>query len=550
MRLTTVLSVLLGLCPLQVAHADRPKTIVVSDLHLGIGHAADQSKDGTQQIRTACEDDESKKAKPSGSEKSKDPPDTASWNPFEDFRWADEWQGFLNRIDRENNHGTTLVLNGDTFELWQSSTCDCRYTSKDAGCTEDEAVARLERVLAAHAAELNSLKDFAGRGNTVLFIPGNHDAALTLPKVKAALLAVTGTNRFDVASDSGYWLGLGGKVYIEHGHEIGHDANRFEEWPKPVIEDGKCTYLRRSWGERFVQEFYNDHERKFPIVDNIAREATGVKFAYVALGPVEAAAHIGEFFRFFLFGVSWPQFKGGMGADKKKEGAWDYERTRELGDAFLVDLLPADDPMRSVARASIDTTGVGLHMKDLTDEELRFLCDRRGEENKALREMHRSELRNCVPAGGLGAMGDMFRAPDSLLEDRFNEILRKGGPAGYLAYVYGHTHVAENPRPIEMPQWTVTVVNTGAWQRTIGAEQLDEVMRKCGISQERVLEMQPEDLPGCYNFVSIAPDHESSPELHNWHETRGGNWDVGDGPCTELPYDRDCPKNSNNHSAG
>lgn len=537
-----VLSMLMGFFMQQLAHAEVPVTIVVSDLHFGLGHAVDRSNNCSNEM-TPIEDSEEPKAKESNPKNLMSISETALWNPFEDFRWASDWQLFLDWMDSEYKHGVTLVFAGDTFELWQSSECDCRYPSKDAGCTEAEAIVRLERVLSAHAEELGAIKEFAAKGNTVIFIPGNHDAALTLPRVKAALLAVTGTTNIDVVSEDGYWFGAGGKVYVEHGHQIGHDVNRIEEWPMPVTQVGDSTYLRRSWGELFVQEFYNDHERRFPIVDNIVNEATGVKYAYSALGPREAAAHIGDFFRFFLFGVSWPQFKGSMGADKMDEALWDYARTRKLGDNFLVELLPAEDPMRSVARASIHSPGIGLHITDLTEEELRYLCDRRGEENKVLDAMGLSKLQGCVSFEGMGAIGDKFRARDQLMENRFKEIIKKGGPSGYLTYVYGHTHQAEKPWNVRMPQWTVTVINTGAWQRTIGAEQINEVMRECAISEELVLEIQPEDLPNCYNFVSITPGQEGSPELHNWNKTRGGGWDVGSGPCAERAFIPDCLNN-------
>src|SRR6266446_10019438 len=105
--------------------------------------------------------------------------DAGEWNPLEDFRWADEFVLFLNQIDRMSQNRVTLVLAGDTFELWQSDTPDCRAAAPTLGCSEDEAVARIKRILTAHRVELQALGTFASHpANRLIFIPGNHDAAI------------------------------------------------------------------------------------------------------------------------------------------------------------------------------------------------------------------------------------------------------------------------------------------------------------------------------------------------------------------------------------
>src|SRR6266581_4623679 len=52
---------------------------------------------------------------------------TGKWNNLEDARWAPEFSSFLHAIDRVGGGATDLVLNGDTFELWQSTQKDCVY---------------------------------------------------------------------------------------------------------------------------------------------------------------------------------------------------------------------------------------------------------------------------------------------------------------------------------------------------------------------------------------------------------------------------------------
>src|SRR5262249_58722096 len=89
---------------------------------------------------------------------------SGAWHPYEDFRWPVEFAAFLKTIDADGKASVDLVLNGDTFELLQSSRLTCGSVP-DLGCTEAEAMARLQRVLAAHDAELKALGQ-VGRSGT------------------------------------------------------------------------------------------------------------------------------------------------------------------------------------------------------------------------------------------------------------------------------------------------------------------------------------------------------------------------------------------------
>ena len=88
---------------------------VVADLHLGLG------RDGA-----------------------------GAWRSDEDFRWADEFGRFLDALDAEGGGATDLVLNGDTFDLTRPADAGCVHDDPGLGCTEPEALARLDRVLTAH----------------------------------------------------------------------------------------------------------------------------------------------------------------------------------------------------------------------------------------------------------------------------------------------------------------------------------------------------------------------------------------------------------------
>ena len=205
------------------------------------------------------------------------------WLPAEDFRWQDDFAAFLKAIDEAGKGATDLVLNGDTFELWQSATDDCRHREAELGCTEKEALARLERVIAAHAPDLAALGTFARNGsNRLVLVPGDHDAALLFPAVAArAIASFNAPGRVEVAT-RGYWLSADGAVYAEHGHQMPGDPYAFTTWPRPFVRGDAGLHLERPPGERLAQTLYNDLESRFPILDNFAQEGAGLKYAGAA----------------------------------------------------------------------------------------------------------------------------------------------------------------------------------------------------------------------------------------------------------------------------
>src|SRR5688572_15120709 len=93
--------------------ANTRRTVIISDTHLGIGK------------------------------------DDHDWHPYEDFRWATEFKAFLDYL--QAGVATDLVLNGDSFELWQSrADDDCRYADRNLSCTEADALARMQPIITAH----------------------------------------------------------------------------------------------------------------------------------------------------------------------------------------------------------------------------------------------------------------------------------------------------------------------------------------------------------------------------------------------------------------
>jgi len=69
----------------------------------------------------------------------------AKWHNYEDARWAPEFDLFLKEMNRQGKGKAELILNGDTFELWQSLEEDCRYRNTNLGCTAAYSLSRLAR---------------------------------------------------------------------------------------------------------------------------------------------------------------------------------------------------------------------------------------------------------------------------------------------------------------------------------------------------------------------------------------------------------------------
>lgn len=485
--------------------------VVISDLHFGVG---------------------------------RDPKSPTQWHPLEDFRWQEEFQQFLNRINDVGQGRIDLVLNGDTFELWQSLKKDCQpiKENRNLGCSKDEALARLHRVIVAHNAELRALGHFAAKqDNRVILIPGNHDAALLLPEAAAMVTeAMQAPGRVEIAP-KGYWLSPDGLVYAEHGHQIGKEVNKWETWPHPYLEEKGITYFQRPWGEQFVQEYYNAFEQKYPIIDNISVEGEGVKYAMATEGVLDTLRDAAGFLEFFLFKVSWDQFVMALGEQEGQPPAWDIEIIKkDIGPRFLLNSLPTDHPFYSSAKTALDKGELATMFGKLTDEDLKAICDERAILVKLQGELPKGitpPLTAC-PKKKLGAAVEALVVP-------FNVVLREhllkdvcANLPGCLdrpfqVFVFSHTHLAVSAfLPKKTGTWRPKVVNTGAWQRVVTPEELQKIKRVYNLPKDQVLpQLTPEQLPQRYNFVWIKPYAKNgtpTPLLCYWQGDEKGVWEIDD----------------------
>ncbi len=443
--------------------------------------------------------------------------------PYEDFRWRDEFIHFLDALNAEAG-GTDLVINGDLFELLQSTTVPCAHGDPARGCTADEARQRLEAVIAAHAAELTAIGRFAAAGsNRVHVVPGDHDAALLLPPVwRRALASFAAPEGRVVLAASGRWVSPDGRVHVEHGHQLPLSADRFANWPNPVIVHDGRSYLERPWGEQVILPFYNRTEARYPIVDNIAEEGAGAKFVAAALNerPPEGAASL---LRFLLTKTTWQQFRMDLDDGEVQAPEWDLARIRRDLPPFLAASLPGDDPFTTVLKHAT-AEELNAAGPTLSDEQIEAVCDYRAAIRRARRRMERvlTQLAGVGPPAA-----ECPRLPETVgpafeyyWRSRDRQVARHvGDAAGIETIVFGHTHLLDRPFRPSGDRGPV-VVTTGAWQRTVHPLQITQ------------LEAQLESLAPCYSFIRLAGSGGTRvPEARSWRLSGPHQWTMASGGC-------------------
>jgi hypothetical protein len=483
---------------------------------------------------------------------------TGRWAPAEDFRWTDEFIAFLTAVSGEGNNAVDLVLNGDTFELLQGT---CGGSDRDAGCTEAEALARLTQVLKAHDGEITALGQFARAGsNRVIFVPGDHDAALLFPNVGSRVVSALGapSDRVEVAR-SGHWLSQDGRVYAEHGHQIGFNAHRFANWPSPFIQRSAGDQLSRPWGERLMLGLYDRYERQYSIVDNVAAAGNGLR--YVPSPDETSATNVApELLRYLLFTVSWQQFRMELDDGEVRPPTWDLTQVRAQGPSFLVSSLPDDDRLKPLAAKALADGGLTDLVKSLSDDEIVLLCDYRAAVRRSRRRLEPT-LTQLAPRGpaptecprtpeSRGTTFEYFwRSRDLTFQRHLDAAARQlPDPSRPIhVFVYGHTHLPDRNQSsanmisgglLKIPMegfspvrgaLTPIAINGGAWQRTITPIQLERLATERNVSVRDLLSsMKPEDLSPCYGFVQVSSTSGAPvPAVRYWRQAANDRWGFG-----------------------
>lgn len=473
-----------------------------------------------------------------------------NWHASEDFRWHEEFRLFLEHLDDEGSGANDLILNGDTFELWETVENDCQYDDPSIGCTEKEALARLERILTAHAPAVAALARFASsESNRVVIVPGDHDAALLFPAVAQRVLQAFGRAAIRIEVQmAGFWASADGKIFVEHGHQIDERANQYAAWPSPFITHAGQRHLERPWGQQAVATFYGKQESRFPTIDNLAEYGTGLGYGLSSSGVTDTGAETAPFLRYVLFRMPWTQFRVDLDAGDVQPPVWDLGAIRAQGATFLSDSLPDDHRFKSLAVSGIQDGRVSQMMMTLTDAEITAVCDYRAAVRRSRRRFERiltqfdpqgPVVTECPrdPATRGGAFDYFWRSRDLTFlrqlqraQQRLRE--RDGDPdtQPIAVFVHGHTHLVDwRQRVLQSTSQgvkvigdgfspvrgalTPVVVNGGAWQRSITPVQIEALKKAHTLTDTKLFEtLRPEHLAPCYSFVQIKP-YEERPDL-------------------------------------
>jgi UDP-2,3-diacylglucosamine pyrophosphatase LpxH len=455
-----------------------------------------------------------------------------TWDNYEDARWPDDLAAFLTYVDQTAGGRADLVMNGDTFELWQSREVPCKYAGeKGTGCSASDARRRLQRVVSQHAREMKMLGEFTRKGSNRLFlVVGNHDVALLLPGMEDLVRAALqlGPERFALLR-SGLWESDDHLILAEHGHEIPTDPNAFPGWPDKVVFQRKQeAHVPRPWGEQFVQEFYNQFESRYPAIDNFTSDGDGIGYALRAEGVVGSAVGVASFLKFLAFRQSWKQFGQVLGTDSDNP-QWDIAAERKKGSQFLVDSFPKNEGVRVAVtpnnRHDVDEFVRNPEM--LSDGEIREICDARRERAKS-----GAPILTCQTTSGLGTdEGTLGSVADNLLrrrDARINTHLAALNKKPRI-FIYSHTHAADR---FTLSDSKIAVFNTGAWQRLLTKAEFEKMV---GASDPIPFfrKLTPDDLAACYTFVLVAP-YKDTPRgaLKTWRRAAASKqWEASDKTC-------------------
>lgn len=464
-------------CPSTTPNAAGRFTVVISDLHLGVGRDAD-----------------------------------GAWDPTEDFRWSNALQRFLDRVSTCAHDDVDLVIDGDFLELWQPpSEIACKGADRDTACTLTEVNALVCLVVQQHRADFEALGRFADRGtNRIIVIPGNHDAALMLERPWAAVRdAMASKSRRIERSSSGSWISADGRLVVEHGHQIGKDVNRFDSWPSVTRQSGSETYLVRPWGELFVQDLFNEQERTYSIIDNLSPESAGARYRMADRGVWKSATDVARFLQFNLFETSLRQKVAALGKndDPNAPPNWDVEAARAKGfrlfaqalspdDPFAIALLDESDPQSAEVRERLDV--LAKNAQELPDADVRLLCDQVAIATKG------KELCRQTALGALSQA--LLNSKRAVIAKHLDDRIRKEKLNAMRVFVYAHTHQLEEEWVVEPSAGRkVHVYNTGAFQRLVGEQAfLQRAADRHLTPPEALRTLTVESLAPCYSAVVVA----------------------------------------------
>ncbi len=488
------------------------------------------------------------------------------WHNMEDFRWEDDFRQFINFLGRKISKPIDLVMVGDSFELWQDMAgipCKDDGQRSNFGCNAEQSKKRVEKVGEKHAEVFKILSDFVrpDKDNKIIMLPGNHDAALAMNTVASTVKEqfTEGAKKNVCVDEDGMIQGK--DIFVEHGHQLEGDMNRYDDPLNGTIEcinsDGKAVncndndaFVRRSWGENFVQNYFNDYEDLFPIIDNYATEGAGVpdgvqrgfkasslpKKSSAVLGFLsflftkQTLAHLGDVLTTEQEGVTaiCRNENDKKCIDLKTMGEWPINhkifsqlpgKSKDaLQFIFDTEAKPdADEPVK------LKDVYANYSSEDASKLDILLIatCLYWAQENGNVRCSYSKET---LSAGGT----KIKQWIEGIIDPDYDKVVdhikhrEKQFRDEFKYFIYGHTHFAEQKKKNGK-----IILNTGAWQRVTDPDDIEKIIQKCTDSgrdeKDCFKTMTPDKLTPCYSFAASELGSYTTPTLFWWALVPGSN---------------------------
>ncbi len=180
-------------------------------------------------------------------------------NFLEDFHYDEEMVEFLHYYSSGDfdKREVELIINGDLFDLLAVPFVEF---FDDEFWSEEAALEKLKIIFEAHPEVMQAFRDFLSKKNKkIVFIIGNHDGELALPRLQEFLL-----DQFpeDIRDNFIIKCEIGGEyephqgVLLKHGHEY-EVAHQFDPKSSVVTDEEGMRYFIPPWGSYYVTRVIN-----------------------------------------------------------------------------------------------------------------------------------------------------------------------------------------------------------------------------------------------------------------------------------------------------
>jgi hypothetical protein len=408
-----------------------------------------------------------------------------------------------------------LVINGDFLDFVQAppltgSELEALAPDGTRLCfTEGQSAAKLSAIRDAHRPLFGALGDFLGSGSTrsLVILPGNHDADFFWPAVRTLFSDALGVpravhERLSFHLERVYRPRHAPHAWIEHGHQH-DDLNSFFVGNQPAWSAARPPIARdrtgvdrllECIGTRFMIRFMNHLDHDYPFVDNVKPFSRflrifGASALVPGFGPLKAAIAVWSLLRFLA-----RTFVNAPG-DILAIG----EAGRGAPSAVLTGRLQElRDDQRDAFRAALVAAGFALNRPlemvladpETADALLGFLAD-----HLELLEPIESDRGGLLGGGEprMLALGGGFFADETASLIKAASMIRADPSVGTI--IMGHTHEPVDREP------PLNYVNTGSWTRYYQFA-VEEQPRAWSLLRSRSYEQFPYRL----HYAEVTPD--------------------------------------------